>query len=268
MIPGGVQRPALRGARWFTLLVARRHRPVGPCLVLAPHADDETLGCGGTIAAMRAAGLAVTVAIATDGVGSDRLGRHPEVVAQVRRAEALDAARVLGVAEDDVVFMDLPDGGLTERLDDLTNAVQGLIDEMQPAQILVCSPIDQHPDHAALHRACAAADHRQAVVLEYLVWAWPGWPVSALTASKAGGASVLELFREFAALLRRLRRSNIERHRAAKRSAMASYQSQIGDGSAGRGIPARMFDEFDGRYELLVEPTRSCRDAKRGRTPE
>lgn len=38
-----------------------------PCLVLAPHADDETLRCGALIARKRASGTPVWVVVATDG---------------------------------------------------------------------------------------------------------------------------------------------------------------------------------------------------------
>src|SRR5579885_2284019 len=38
-----------------------------PALIIAPHHDDETLGCGGVIALKRAAGVPVQVVILTDG---------------------------------------------------------------------------------------------------------------------------------------------------------------------------------------------------------
>ncbi|HEX2943304.1 MAG TPA: PIG-L family deacetylase, partial [Rhodopila sp.] len=42
----------------------------GTCLILAPHPDDESLGCGGLIATAVAAGRAPLVVILTDGAGS------------------------------------------------------------------------------------------------------------------------------------------------------------------------------------------------------
>ena len=60
------------------LLRAARGAPVvdvdalaaGGVLVLAPHPDDETLGCGAALAAAVTAGYAVRVVAATDGDGS------------------------------------------------------------------------------------------------------------------------------------------------------------------------------------------------------
>jgi LmbE family N-acetylglucosaminyl deacetylase len=252
MIKNWLRRVVIACGRWVTLFVARRHRPQSPCLVLAPHADDETLGCGGTIAALRAQGLPVTVVIVTDGRGSDRFGRHPDEIEVARRAEAVAAAWALGVEEPNVIFLGFPDGGLSDRIDDLIGSIQELIDDVKPAEILVCSGIDSHPDHRALNRACALADHRGATVLEYLVWAWPAWPATALRTDKSTGGSLVAMLRDFVALAARARRSNIGRHRASKRAAIGCYPSQTGRGDAGGGLPPKMLRTFDGRFELFL----------------
>src|SRR5271168_2641627 len=84
----------------------------GTCLVLAPHPDDESLGCGGLIAACVAAGRPPLVVILTDGAGSHPNSRaFPPARLRARRAqEVRDAVGVLGLSEDRLVFLDQPDG--------------------------------------------------------------------------------------------------------------------------------------------------------------
>ena len=93
-------------------------------LVLAPHCDDETIACGGTIAAAVRAGARVQVVIATNGdgfrVGTERMFRKTTVspadymrMAAVRQQESLSALAVLGLDADAVVFLGYPDRGLT-----------------------------------------------------------------------------------------------------------------------------------------------------------
>ena len=71
-------------------------------LVLAPHPDDEVLGCGGTICRHVAAGDSVTVLVATRGT---RELYSDEGVERVR-AEARKAHQILGVSE--TRFFDFP----------------------------------------------------------------------------------------------------------------------------------------------------------------
>ena len=91
-------------------------------LVLAPHPDDEILGAGGLLHQTRHNGGAARIIFLTGGDGSRstqlalnlRKRRHHSFrnVARLRREEAMDAARELGVEEDETVFLGFPDGGL------------------------------------------------------------------------------------------------------------------------------------------------------------
>lgn len=91
-------------------------------LVLAPHPDDETLGAGGLLHRTRKCGGAARLVFLTGGDGSRstqlalnlRKRRHHSFreVARLRREEAIDAARELGVEENETIFLGFPDGGL------------------------------------------------------------------------------------------------------------------------------------------------------------
>ena len=87
-------------ARLLLIAVARDDTRAGfarSCLVVAPHPDDETLGCGGSIAARAANGQRVVVAILTDGEAAATMrASAPDELAALRREEALLAASRLG----------------------------------------------------------------------------------------------------------------------------------------------------------------------------
>ena len=84
----------------------------GPCLILAPHADDESLGCGGLIAACCAAGRPPLVAFLTDGTGSHPNSRAypPERLRDVRMRRRLGRrSACLGLSPDRAVFLEQRD---------------------------------------------------------------------------------------------------------------------------------------------------------------
>src|ERR1700712_111201 len=79
----------------------------GTCLILAPHPDDESLGCGGLIASCVAAGRTPLVVILTDGAGSHPNSRTfpPDRLRAVRAQEARDAVGCVGLPPGRVVLM-------------------------------------------------------------------------------------------------------------------------------------------------------------------
>ncbi|HEY9887365.1 MAG TPA: PIG-L family deacetylase, partial [Candidatus Obscuribacterales bacterium] len=88
--------------------------PLAPVLVVAPHPDDETLGCGGAIAHLRSRGYPVRVLVVSDGTRSHpRSRQYPAPrLRQVREAETLAALALLQVEAADVTFWGLPDGAV------------------------------------------------------------------------------------------------------------------------------------------------------------
>lgn len=226
--------------------------------MLAPHADDETLGCGALIARKRADGVVVVVVIVTDGTRSDRLGRSAATIAAVRREEALNACGTLGVDPADVHFLGLPDGLLDEYRPTLVDRLDALAATVKPEEVLVCSALDQHPDHVALWKACTASHLGETSVFEYLVWAWSAWPAPMLREVRRAPRS-LDGARGRLRFLWRLRRSHAGAFREKKAAAIQCYDSQMGDGRAGRGMPVGALSAHMGRYELLIARPRRVR---------
>ncbi len=149
----------------------------GRVLVLAPHMDDEALGCGGTLAALPDGGH-VYLAFATDGAGSPVppapwIGRPDPRLPQLRQAEARRAAAKLGIPEANVRFLGLPDGRLADHPEALKREVETLWDEVRPRHVLAPFRFDRHPDHLAIHRVawrCWTAREDGAELLEYFVY--------------------------------------------------------------------------------------------------
>ena len=122
-------------------------------LVIAPHPDDETLGCGGTLLRAKAAGEEVGWLIVT-GI-SEASGCTAERVAQ-RNHEIAAAATAYGI--DEVVRLDLP----TATLDaipksDIVVAISSHVAQIKPTDIYLPFRRDAHSDHAVVFDAASAA---------------------------------------------------------------------------------------------------------------
>jgi LmbE family N-acetylglucosaminyl deacetylase len=139
-------------------------------LVVAPHPDDESIGCGGIVRAHARRGDRVHVAYLTSGErGITRPTR--EEAWRVREGEALAAAEVLGVASH--TFLRLPDYGLSECTGTLARLLASIVAAEEPRLILAPHADEAHPDHRGALTAtmCALASHDRAVpVLLYEVW--------------------------------------------------------------------------------------------------
>lgn len=97
-------------------------------LVLAPHPDDEVLGCGGVIQQAVAMGLPVHVAFLTYGDFYEQsfliykkrpvlTARGVEGMGEIRHDEAMAAGSVLGLPADHLRFLGYPDFGTLEMWD-------------------------------------------------------------------------------------------------------------------------------------------------------
>lgn len=132
--------------------------------VIVPHADDETLGCGGLIAAAAARGLPVTITVLTDGAASHPGSRTwpPARLARRRRRE-LQAA-VTNFGDIALVFANAPDGDLADHPE--------IVDRIPRADLFVtCWEDDPHPDHrAAFFIARDAAARCEAPLLAFPLW--------------------------------------------------------------------------------------------------
>lgn len=139
-------------------------------LIVAPHPDDEAIGCSGTALRHVLAGDRVTVAIATDGRRS-RVMPQPELMAQRRRAEANEAARLMQAS--DLQWLGLREGEWT--IPQLHEVLSGLLANLRPDIVYAPSRVDFHPEHHGVAHALAlaldsaASGHRPAAIRVYQV---------------------------------------------------------------------------------------------------
>ena len=139
-------------------------------LVVAAHADDETLGAGGAIARWSAEGRQVVVAFLTDGVSSRGAAGGSEA-ASVRHAAAVRAGELLGVQT--LRFADLPDNELDQvPMLRLAQHVEGLVEEFGPELVLTHHPGDLNVDHRMAAEAVATACRPQPGHAIRFVWSF------------------------------------------------------------------------------------------------
>lgn len=148
----------------------------GGVLVVAPHPDDESLGCGGLMALCRRADRAVHVVVVTDGTGSHPASRrYPhDVLRDLRELEMLTACGQLGLQPTDVTFLRLPDRAVPssgEAASEAVSSIAGQARAIDASLILVTWKNDPHCDHqASFVLAQAAARHAGLRLLQYPVW--------------------------------------------------------------------------------------------------
>lgn len=115
-------------------------------LVIAPHPDDEAIGCGGMICLHRQRGDPVHVVFLTSGERGIE-GMAEDVVRTIREAEAREAAQVLEV--EGITFLRLPDLGLAGAVERGGRELGQILGRQAPELIYLPHPEEAHPDHQA-----------------------------------------------------------------------------------------------------------------------
>lgn len=217
----------------------------GSTIVIAPHPDDESLGCGGMIAMKRAAGLVVRIVFLTDGgklpENSSSLhgDREHEYVA-LRRREALQAVGRLGVNPDDVEFLEYMDGHLANLTsasrNELIKKLGDILRSHRPCEVYVPHRRDCHPDHEAAYdlilNAIGENLERQSRLFQYVIWL--PW--------LSPFASRFAIFNAATAY-----RLNITSVYSQKLRAIDMYRSQI------QCFPAGFLNRFTFKFEIFHE---------------
>ena len=161
----------------------------GTVLIIAPHPDDESLGCGGAIALLRRQAQPVHVLFVSDGTMSHpRSQRYPaEARRALREQEAHNALAILGVNASEITFLRLPDtqvptvqeiilsASSAGRFKKATSLIYHHLQRIRPQTVLVPWRRDPHGDHRATWQLLrAAVDRHDTDVrwLEYPIWVW------------------------------------------------------------------------------------------------
>ncbi|MGL5944196.1 MAG: PIG-L deacetylase family protein [Waterburya sp.] len=241
-------------------------------LVVAPHPDDEALGCGGAIAILRQMKLPVKVAIISDGTQSHPNSRkYPtEALRELREKESLAALKILDVDPQDITFFRLPDGNVPNldeaEFDSTINLFQDYLNQfnikscIQPItkpsafcplpsafsrrELTIFLPWrgDPHRDHRASWQLINAAIKKLEIsprLLEYPIWTWERQQTSDLFDS----AKTWQL--------------NISGVLDLKKQAIAQYRSQISDliddDPEGFRLTPEVLKHFTHPWEIYLE---------------
>lgn len=121
-------------------------------LVIAPHQDDEVLGCGGVMARHAAEGDTVHVVVVTRGIAS----LFPPVEIEATRRELHAALEVLSVSGVQFLEFPAPQLDLVAR-HELAEAIQRVIYSLQAQILYVPHAGDIHFDHRAVFEAALVA---------------------------------------------------------------------------------------------------------------
>lgn len=199
-------------------------------VIVAPHPDDETLGCGGLVADLRRAGVRVMVVAVTDGERS-----HPcePTLRARRRAEQERALACLGACSA-VVRLGFEDSNLGSHVERLGEELRRLL----RSDDVVFAPWshDGHSDHDACGDAAArTATGMGCRLLAYPVWAWQ-W------------ASPIDL----AGVDWRVRPLSGSAH-AAKLAAIAEHRTQISDLVGDVIVDGEMLVRFRRDFEVFAD---------------
>lgn len=139
-------------------------------LVISPHPDDESIGCGGTLRKHVAAGDLVRAVFLTSGEKGGH-GRNEEETARQREQEARIAADVLGIGE--IEFLRLPDGAVRATQTAVSRLRQSLIN-WKPQVIYLPHAEEAHTDHRAavrlLKQALSELKRYAPRILMYEIW--------------------------------------------------------------------------------------------------
>lgn len=216
-----------------------------PMLVLAPHPDDESLGCGGLIATACARRHEVWVAILTDGGRS-----HPNSASWPRARLVAERARevrlataLLGLPADRLLLLGEGDGEAPragQRLEELSGRLAALMERHRIGVTFATWRADPHGDHGAAHTIASAACKRTgARHLSYPIWAWMR-PDEDDVPDPSGRAMRLD----------------VAAHLPAKRLAIAAHATQhaglIDDDPNGFALPPAFLAQFDGPTEVFI----------------
>jgi N-acetylglucosamine malate deacetylase 1 len=148
-------------------------------LIVAPHPDDETLGCGGLLAKRTQEGFEATVVVLTDGCNLFRLSRWrievdptPAEISAMRKEETRRAVEILGGHRETIRFLDVEDASLQRHAESTAARVAQIIREVDPDEIYVTSEHEQHPDHVAacaVVRSAMQRAHSRTTLYRYVV---------------------------------------------------------------------------------------------------
>lgn len=217
----------------------------GTTLIIAPHSDDESLGCGGVISLLRKYGQTVYILLLSDGTLShpNSIEYPADKLRDLRENELLNAAEILGVPAENIIFCRYTDRSVPSvhhgEFEGAVENISKMIAMLQPQSIFVPWRRDPHPDHQAAFHLIDAAETSNAKIYEYPIWL--------KELGQDGDGPFAEESMPF--------RLNISSVLHQKQQAISQHRSQItnliSDDPEGFKLSKEMLNEFNVPYETF-----------------
>lgn len=183
-------------------------------VIVSAHPDDMEIGMGGTVAKLtESQAEIISVVITNGGRASNPFGWTEQRMAEVRREEALRAARVLGVKE--VVFFDQPDAAEEIDAQAVKQKLVELLMRVQPAEVYTLDEeFDRHPAHRLAGKTARESILESGMIPTAGLWGYEIW----------GPLATWD------------RLEYIDGHVATKMLAIAEHRSQVATIPYGEGV--------------------------------
>jgi len=206
----------------------------GTIVLFAPHPDDETLGCGGFLAKKIDEGYDVFVVVLTMGekLFSVMLNiledPSPHEVCALRRDETRRAMKILGLKQENLLFLDFEDTMLGRQQDAAIEKIVQILRERKPDEVMCTSEYEGHPDHVAAYWIVRAACNKVGTKI----------PIRRYV-------TYLKAENSLDRLPDMIETVNVEKYLPLKKKALAQFQAHLGILSKKQTAPiAESFDEF------------------------
>ena len=132
----------------------------GNIVIVAPHMDDEALACGGLVAKLPNKNR-IHIIYATDGMKSPAPIMSGDEISsdlgKVRMNESVQAMKMLGVPEQNLHFLSLPEAQLRENFPALQKSLGEKLKQLAPQHIFAPFRYDRHLDHLAVNHVVVSA---------------------------------------------------------------------------------------------------------------
>ena len=143
-------------------------------VIIAPHPDDEVIGCAGLIQALVEHGIPPHVIILTGGEGSHRgcCNTPQETIVAERHQLTITAAQTLGLPLSNIHCLEYPDGGVAFPHAE-TKKLKALLHQLSPNALFVPHNGEGWSDHTKVLGIVKELMKCHVVnIYEYCVWMW------------------------------------------------------------------------------------------------
>lgn len=169
--------------RILALLFGKKMPLFNKILVIAPHPDDEALGCGGLMKHLIKKNKSVYIVLLTGGENcfGDSVKINKDFLKGKRRELTRLAAQPIGIPIENIYFLDFKDGGVNDK-DPEINKLTAIIDLINPDAVFVPHHFEGWNDHVQANAIMQKIKTKKKVALfEYCVWFWYTMPFNKVT---------------------------------------------------------------------------------------